>query len=110
MFINDNAKPHSDQIVDYFFEPEVIPSMNCLSMSPDLNSIKHVWNGLVRSIAFCNHPFMARQELKAVVLEEWALLPPPKKKLRNGIVKYTMYFINELSYNKSQTKVTKKFI
>lgn len=109
MFINDNAKPHRDHIVDYFFEPEVIHCMDCLSMSPDLNSIKHVWNDLLRSIAFCNHPFMARKEWKAVVLEEWALLPLPKKKLQNGIVKYAMYFINELSYNKSQTKVTKKF-
>ncbi|KAF8789473.1 Transposable element Tc1 transposase like protein [Argiope bruennichi] len=45
------------------------------SRSPDLNPIEHVWDGLGRAIAQRNPRLNTLQELKAALLEEWALLP-----------------------------------
>ncbi|GFV44893.1 transposable element Tcb2 transposase [Trichonephila clavipes] len=41
----------------------------------DLNPIEHVWRALGRRIAACLHHPENTQQLKQMLIEEWALLP-----------------------------------
>ncbi|GFT67494.1 transposable element Tc1 transposase [Trichonephila clavipes] len=42
IFMDDNARPHRDRIVDVFLEEENIRLMDCISRSPDLSPNEHV--------------------------------------------------------------------
>ncbi|KAF8790521.1 Transposable element Tc3 transposase like protein [Argiope bruennichi] len=74
MFMDDNARPHRAQIFDDFLKEDNIRRMDLLSRSPYLNPIEQVWDGLGRAIAQRNPPPNTHQEIKAALLEEWALL------------------------------------
>ncbi|GFX87320.1 transposable element Tcb2 transposase [Trichonephila clavipes] len=61
--------------VEELLESENITRMNWPAYSPDLNPIEHVWDALGRRIAACLHHPENTQQLKQMLIEEWALLP-----------------------------------
>ncbi|GFV48815.1 transposable element Tcb2 transposase [Trichonephila clavipes] len=56
-------------------ESEDITRMDWPAYSPDLNPIEHVWDALGRRIAARLHHPENTQQLKQMLIEEWALLP-----------------------------------
>ncbi|GFT79040.1 transposable element Tcb2 transposase [Trichonephila clavipes] len=75
IFMNDYARPHGTLAVEELLENEDIIRMDWSAYSPDLNHIEHVWNTLGRRIAACLHHRENTQQLKQMLIEEWALLP-----------------------------------
>ncbi|GFW17506.1 transposable element Tc1 transposase [Trichonephila clavipes] len=73
IFMNGNAREHKGLIVDEL--PKEDCRMECPSMSPVLNPIEHVWNGLGRVISQSSSPYKTPQELQVAILKEWTLLP-----------------------------------
>ncbi|GFX83075.1 transposable element Tcb2 transposase [Trichonephila clavipes] len=75
IFMDANARPHRTLAVEELLESEVITRMDWPSYSPDLNSIEHVWDALGKRIAARLHHPESTQQLKQMLIEEWALLP-----------------------------------
>ncbi|GFU53001.1 transposable element Tcb2 transposase [Trichonephila clavipes] len=75
IFMDDNARPHRTLAVEELLESEDTPLMDCPAYSPDLNPIEHVWDALGRRIAARLHHPENTQQLKRMLIEEWALLP-----------------------------------
>ncbi|GFW25431.1 transposable element Tcb2 transposase [Trichonephila clavipes] len=73
--MDDNARPHRIIAVEELLESEAITRMNWPAYSPDLNPIEHVWVALGRRIAARLHHPEDTQQLKQVLIAEWALLP-----------------------------------
>ncbi|KFM61350.1 Transposable element Tcb2 transposase, partial [Stegodyphus mimosarum] len=74
IFMDDNARPHRTLAVEELLENEDITRMDWPAYSPDLNLIEHVWDALGRRIAARLHPPENTQQLKQMLIEEWALL------------------------------------
>ncbi|GFV51420.1 transposable element Tc3 transposase [Trichonephila clavipes] len=75
IFMDDNSRPHRTLAVEELLESEDVTQMDWPAYSPDLNPIEHVWNALERRIApRLRHPENT-QQLKQMLIEEWALLP-----------------------------------
>ncbi|GFX76227.1 transposable element Tcb2 transposase [Trichonephila clavipes] len=69
-----NAWPHWTLVVEELLESEDITRMDWTAYSPDLNPIEHLWDALGRRIvARLLHPENT-QQLKQMLIEEWALL------------------------------------
>ncbi|GFX11344.1 transposable element Tcb2 transposase [Trichonephila clavipes] len=75
IFMDDNARPHLTLAVEEMLESEDITRMDLPAYFPDLNSIEHVWDALGRRIAARLHHPESTQQLKQMLIEEWALLP-----------------------------------
>ncbi|GFX99180.1 transposable element Tcb1 transposase [Trichonephila clavipes] len=75
IFMADNARPHRTLAVEELLENEDITRMDWPVYSPDLSPIEHVWNTLGRRFAACLHHPENTQQLKQMLIEEWALLP-----------------------------------
>ncbi|GFV82665.1 transposable element Tcb2 transposase [Trichonephila clavipes] len=73
--MDDNARPHRTLAVEELLESEDITRMDWPAYSPDLNPIEHVWDALERRIAALLHHPENTQQLKQLLIEEWALLP-----------------------------------
>ncbi|GFW33431.1 transposable element Tc1 transposase [Trichonephila clavipes] len=73
--MDDNARPHRTLAVEELLESEDITLMDCPVYSPDLNLIEHVWDALGRRIATRLYHQENTQQLKQMLIEEWALLP-----------------------------------
>ncbi|GFX60387.1 transposable element Tc1 transposase [Trichonephila clavipes] len=73
--MDDNAWPHQTLAVEELLEREDITRMDWPAKSPDLNSIEHLWDALGRRIAAPLHYPENTQQLKQMLIEEWALLP-----------------------------------
>ncbi|GFY34042.1 transposable element Tc1 transposase [Trichonephila clavipes] len=73
--MDDNAQPHQTLAVEELLESEDITRMDWPAYSPDLNPIDHVWDTLGRRIAARLHHLENTQQLKQMLIEEWALLP-----------------------------------
>ncbi|GFY10529.1 transposable element Tcb2 transposase [Trichonephila clavipes] len=74
MFMDDNARRHRTLAVEELLESEDITRMDWPAYFPDLNPIEHVWYALGRRIsARLYHPENT-QQLKQMLIEEWALL------------------------------------
>ncbi|GFX16635.1 transposable element Tcb2 transposase [Trichonephila clavipes] len=71
----DNAQSHRTLAVEELLESEDITRMDWSAYSPDLNPIEHVWDVLGRRIAARLHHPENTQQLKQMLIEEWALLP-----------------------------------
>ncbi|GFW73330.1 transposable element Tcb2 transposase [Trichonephila clavipes] len=76
IFMDDNARPHRTLAVDDLLESEDITRMDWPAYSPNLSPIERVWDALGRRIAARLHHLDNTQELKQMLIEEWALLPP----------------------------------
>ncbi|GFU87420.1 transposable element Tcb2 transposase [Trichonephila clavipes] len=74
IFMDDNAQPHRSLAVEKLLESEYITRMDWPAYSPDLNPIEHVWDALGRRIAARLHLPENTQQLKQMLIEEWALL------------------------------------
>ncbi|GFV46922.1 transposable element Tcb2 transposase [Trichonephila clavipes] len=74
IFMDDNARPHWTLAVEELLESEDITRMDWPAYSPDLNPIEHVWDALGRRIAARSHHSENTQQLKQMLIEEWALL------------------------------------
>ncbi|GFV37622.1 transposable element Tcb2 transposase [Trichonephila clavipes] len=75
IFMDDNARPHRTLAVEELLESEDITRMDWPAYSPDLNPIEHVWAALGRHIAARLHHPENTQQLKYMLINEWALLP-----------------------------------
>ncbi|GFV18929.1 uncharacterized protein TNCV_4758141 [Trichonephila clavipes] len=75
IFMDDNARPHRTLAVEELLESEDITRMDWTAYSPDLNPIEHMWDALGRRIAAHLHHPENTQQLKQMLIEEWALLP-----------------------------------
>ncbi|GFU90814.1 transposable element Tc3 transposase [Trichonephila clavipes] len=84
--MDDNARPHRTLAVEELLESEDITQMNWPAYSPDLNPIEHVWDALGRHIAARLHHPENTQQLKQMLIEEWALLPDEAHFWLNGYV------------------------
>ncbi|GFX13510.1 transposable element Tcb2 transposase [Trichonephila clavipes] len=73
--MDDNARSHRTLAVEELLESEDITRMDWPAYSPDLNPIEHVWDALRRRIAAHLHHPEKTQQLKQMLIEEWALLP-----------------------------------
>ncbi|GFY27300.1 transposable element Tcb2 transposase [Trichonephila clavipes] len=75
IFMDDNARPHRTVAVEELLEREDITRMDWPAYSPDLNPIEHEWDALGRRVAARLHHPENTQQLKQMLIEEWALLP-----------------------------------
>ncbi|GFY28090.1 transposable element Tc3 transposase [Trichonephila clavipes] len=57
LFMDDNARPHRENIVDECLQSEDITHMDWPAYSPDSNPIKHGWDMIGRRIAARQPPF-----------------------------------------------------
>ncbi|GFX46576.1 transposable element Tcb2 transposase [Trichonephila clavipes] len=72
--MDDNARPHRFLAVEELLESEDVTLMDWPAYSPDLNPNEHVWDALRRGIAARLHHPENTQQLKQMLIEEWALL------------------------------------
>ncbi|GFX22391.1 transposable element Tcb2 transposase [Trichonephila clavipes] len=75
IFMDGNARPHRTLAVEELLESEDITRMDWPAYSPDINPIEHVWDDLGRRIAARSYHPENTQQLKQMLIEEWALLP-----------------------------------
>ncbi|GFV61726.1 transposable element Tcb2 transposase [Trichonephila clavipes] len=75
IFMDDNARSHRTLAVEELLGSEDITRMDLPAYSPDLNPIEHVWDALGRRIAARLHHPENTQQLKRMLIAEWALLP-----------------------------------
>ncbi|GFT06800.1 transposable element Tcb2 transposase [Trichonephila clavipes] len=73
--MDDNARPHRTLGVEELLESEGITRRDWPAYSLDLNPIEHAWDALGRRIAARLHHLENTQQLKQMLVEEWALLP-----------------------------------
>ncbi|GFW54951.1 transposable element Tcb2 transposase [Trichonephila clavipes] len=73
IFMDDNAQPHRTLAIEKLLESEDITRMDWPD-SPDLNPIEHVWDAFGRRFAARLHHPENTQQLKQMLIEEWALL------------------------------------
>ncbi|GFX72030.1 transposable element Tc3 transposase [Trichonephila clavipes] len=74
IFMDENARPHQTLAVEELLESEYITRMDWPTYCKDLNPIEHVWDALGRRIAARLHHPENIQQLKQMLIEEWALL------------------------------------
>ncbi|GFX51973.1 transposable element Tc3 transposase [Trichonephila clavipes] len=75
IFMDDITRPHRTLAVEELLESEDITRMDWPAYSTDLNPIEHAWDVLGRRIAARLHHPENIQQLKQMLIEEWALLP-----------------------------------
>ncbi|GFX16751.1 transposable element Tcb2 transposase [Trichonephila clavipes] len=75
IFMDENARPHRTADIQQLLESENITQINWPQFSLDLNSTEHAWNTLEKHLTTRLHLPRNTQQLKQLLIEEWALLP-----------------------------------
>lgn len=75
LFMHDNARPHTAQIVRQYLHDVGIRSMEWPARSPDLNPIEHIWDELKRRIRARDPPITSIIQLRIAAEEEWRNIP-----------------------------------
>ncbi|GFV85024.1 transposable element Tcb1 transposase [Trichonephila clavipes] len=75
LFMDDNARPHRENILDECLQSEDITRMDWPAFSPNLNPIDHVWDMLGRRIAAREPPPTCLPELRRALLDQWCNIP-----------------------------------
>ena len=73
MLQQDNATPHTAQVVKDTLEELNLRLLPWPSKSPDLNPIEHAWDRLGSSVASMGPPGL--RDLKKYLLGEWVKIP-----------------------------------
>ncbi|GFW56957.1 transposable element Tcb2 transposase [Trichonephila clavipes] len=73
--MDDNAWAHWILVVQELLEREDITRMDWPAYFPDLNPIDHLWESFGRRFAARLHHPENTQQLKHMLIDEWALLP-----------------------------------
>ncbi|GFW29371.1 uncharacterized protein TNCV_743131 [Trichonephila clavipes] len=75
LFMDDNTRPHHENIVEECLQSEDITRIDWIVNSPNLNPIEHVWDMLGQRIAACQPPPTCLPELRSALLDEWCNIP-----------------------------------
>lgn len=71
IFMQDNVRPHTVNIVREYLDQVGIRWFDWPALSPDMNSIEHVWVELGRRIRRPTSAPRTAQELRELLLQEW---------------------------------------
>ena len=75
VFMQDNARPHTANITQQFFQRHDIALLNHPSNSPDLNPIEHVWDEMKRRLRRREEQPRNLNELGEVLRQIWHEIP-----------------------------------
>ncbi|GFU77916.1 transposable element Tc3 transposase [Trichonephila clavipes] len=75
LFMDGNARPHRENIVDECLQSEDITRMDWPTCSPDLYPIEHVSHMLGQRTAARQPPSTCLPELRKALLDEWCNIP-----------------------------------
>ena len=76
VYMDDNARPHRSRAATAYLQSETVTSVPWSAMSPDLNTIKHIWDMLCRRIQARKPPVQNIRQLGAALHREWQQLSP----------------------------------
>jgi transposase len=74
VYMDDNARPHHSRAVTAYIQCEAVTPVPGPAMSPDLNSIEHIWDMLGRRIQAREPPVQNIRQLEAALHQEWQQL------------------------------------
>ncbi|GFV66195.1 transposable element Tcb2 transposase [Trichonephila clavipes] len=73
--MDDNVWSHRTLVVQELLESEDITREDWPAHFPDLNPIEHLWDALGRRVVARLHHPENYQQIKQILIDEWALLP-----------------------------------
>jgi transposase len=81
--MDDNARPHRPRAVTAYLQSEVVTSVPWSTMSPDLNSIEHIWDMLGRCMQTREPLVQNIRQLEAALHREWQQLTQQDTRLNS---------------------------
>lgn len=75
LLMQDNARPHTAEIVQNYLNEVGVRTMGWPAKSPDMNPIEHMWDELKKRIRSRVHAPTTLRELTTAAQEEWDNIP-----------------------------------